>query len=92
MRGNKISGLFIPDGQDAPHTIAQWVAGMDSNEQAHFFNSLASAVKEYPKPACFQWAYMAEKLTDDGRQLLEELAECSIDARPVSEVDEGAAA
>jgi len=86
---DKISGLFIPHGKDVPHTVAKWVADMNDADQAHFFNSLASHAKYYRKPACFQWAQMSGYLDNMGRRLLEELAECASDARPVSEVDAG---
>ena len=88
---DKISGLFIPTGEDVAETVAHWVADMNDTDQARFFNRLALDVQNYPQPACFQWAAMSECLTFAGRRLLEELAECASDAMPVSEVDAGEA-
>ena len=42
--------------------LGQEFANMFDDEQAQFFNGIASATKDWPKDACFQWHAMRFEL------------------------------
>ncbi len=56
-----------------PEFLAEKFANFDSIKQAEFFNILANIVKRWPTPAIFQWAYMQDILTDEGKQLISQM-------------------
>jgi hypothetical protein len=35
--------------------LGQAFAEMNNEDQAQFFNGIATAIKDWPSPACFQW-------------------------------------
>ena len=65
--------------------MGQEFANMHSDEQAQFFNGVASAIKDYPKPACFQWQAMRDGMEGlpDALQAFKDMAEYGPDFQPM---------
>jgi len=57
--------------------MGQEFAAMNSEEQAQFFNGVATGVKSYGKPSCFQWQMMRDNMEAMPEALLifQEMAE-----------------
>lgn len=53
--------------------LAQKFADSGSIKQAEFFNALANIVKQWEVSHVFQWRYMQENLTADGKALLNDM-------------------
>jgi hypothetical protein len=61
----------------APYEMGRIFASMHSDEQAQFFDGIASEIGAWDKPAGFQWQHMWDELENYPRGLkaLREIAE-----------------
>lgn len=62
-----------------PAELAAVFANYDEKEQALFFNEIAKQVDQWDCPFCFQTQSItdSEKLTDEGRQIMQIIGEYS---------------
>jgi len=58
-----------------PEAMANIFAEWGSKEQASFFNRVAELTDKWEMNRCFQFAYIMEDLSDDGKRLIEELSD-----------------
>ena len=61
----------------SPYDMGREFASMFSDEQAEFFEGVASVTKNWDKPSDFQWASMRDKMEGlpDGLTVFKKMAE-----------------
>ena len=61
----------------SPDELAFEFANMDDEQQAMFFNELASITAKWESPFCFQLQYLVDHpaLTKEGRSIMEQIGE-----------------
>ncbi len=63
-----------------PELVAAQFANMKSDDQARFFNHVATVVSTWPRPMCFQLQAITDEevLTHDGREVMRQIGEYSV--------------
>jgi hypothetical protein len=75
----KIKRSFDHEIEVSAQECAAIFGGLDSDEQAVFFNTLHEITQKWKLPFCMQLQYVTDskELTNEGRKIMEEIGEYS---------------